>query len=174
MIKKLYIDDIREAPDASWTIVRTYDEAINLLDTEQFDVVSFDHDLGDTNIPERTGYTILMKVVQDKVDGKPVPKEFLVHSANPVGVERMLGVIERYLKQAMFTDLKDYWKDIHGVGKKRINLYKSAFRFLLESNINYTTGPFGDFLFKTEADRAIFLIMFGNNFKAEEAIKGQK
>lgn len=72
----------------------------------------------------------------------------------------------------MFTDLKDYWKDIHGVGKKRINLYKSAFRFLLESNINYTTGPFGDFLFKTEADRAIFLIMFGNNFKAEEAIKG--
>jgi hypothetical protein len=97
-MKKLYIDDIRDAPDSSWIVARTYDEAIKLLDTELFDIVSFDHDLGDNNVPERTGYTILMKVVQDKVDGKPVPKEFHVHSANPVGVERMLGVIERYLK----------------------------------------------------------------------------
>jgi hypothetical protein len=98
---KLYIDDIRPLPDDSWTLARTYDEAISLIEQhgDAIEVVSFDHDLGDWgNGPvERTGYTAVLHVVQMKMDGKPIPKSFRVHSANPVGCERMLGVINRYL-----------------------------------------------------------------------------
>lgn len=96
-MKKLWIDDIRPAPDHTWTIARTVQEAMHLLQTEDFDTVSFDHDLADQSIPERTGYDILLTIVQDKMDGRKVPTTYLVHSANPVGVERMLGVISRYL-----------------------------------------------------------------------------
>lgn len=98
MQKKLYVDDIREAPDSSWTVVRTVDAALIAIDSGEYDIVSLDHDLADHYENERTGYTILMHIVERKMEGLSYPKEVLVHSANPVGVERMLGVIERYLK----------------------------------------------------------------------------
>lgn len=44
---KLYVDDIRDAPDSSWTLVRTISEAIRCIAFFQNDIteISLDHDI---------------------------------------------------------------------------------------------------------------------------------
>jgi hypothetical protein len=56
---KVFLDDRRPAPDSSWTVVQTPEEAIALLETGQVEVISFDHDLGliEDDGAERTGAT---------------------------------------------------------------------------------------------------------------------
>lgn len=108
---KLYIDDKRPLPDDSWTPALTYQDAIAIIDANvgNIEEISFDHDLGldsfqiqyDKDLKEvcveRTGYDVALYIVQMKYDGKPIPTKYNVHSANPVGAERIRGVIERYL-----------------------------------------------------------------------------
>ena len=45
---KIYLDDVRDPPDDSWTVVRSYHAFRNLLMTTREDIteISFDHDLG--------------------------------------------------------------------------------------------------------------------------------
>jgi hypothetical protein len=95
---RIWLDDIRTPPEG-WTWAQTYDEAVGLLERGEAEAISLDHDLGDENPNghERTGYDVLLYLVQMKMDGRPVPGEVRVHSANPVGVARMEGVIDRYL-----------------------------------------------------------------------------
>jgi hypothetical protein len=42
---KLFIDDIRNAPDDSWIVVRTVTGAIRTLATMEVDFISLDHDI---------------------------------------------------------------------------------------------------------------------------------
>jgi hypothetical protein len=96
----LWIDDVR-LPPTDWLWAEDYDQAIHYIEMygDKIDLISFDHDLGDQRVPEKTGYDVLLYIVQMKYDGKPIPKAFNVHSANPVGRDRMSGVIERYLSE---------------------------------------------------------------------------
>lgn len=108
---KVYLDDVRPLPDDSWTPALTYQEAVAILEANvgNIEEMSFDHDLGPDSFQihyddklnevkvERTGYDVLLYIVQMKYDGKATPKKYKVHSANPVGCERMQGVIDRYL-----------------------------------------------------------------------------
>ena len=76
-MKKIYLDDIRTPVDTSWVVVRSYDEFVDKVKEigfENIELVSLDHDLGDTamdeyhnnvspnykldyeNIKEKTGY----------------------------------------------------------------------------------------------------------------------
>lgn len=96
---KLWVDDIRNPPTpVGYDIARTYDEAIMLMTKCDYDVVFLDHDLGDfTAGKERTGYDVLMWIVEQKQAGQPVPTQYILLTANPIGRDRMAGVIERYL-----------------------------------------------------------------------------
>jgi hypothetical protein len=96
---KLWIDDLREAPDPTWETITTSDAAIAFLNFWKdqmesalfpFEVVSFDHDLGgdDTTRP------VVIWMIENNVRFN----EYRVHSANPVGVQWLTGMIERYLK----------------------------------------------------------------------------
>lgn len=92
-IMKLWVDDIRMAPDESWSTARNSKCAISMLSIakEQGDVIeimSLDHDLGgdDTTRP----------VVLWCCENDWWPDEVVVHSANYVGVEWLEGMIERY------------------------------------------------------------------------------
>lgn len=86
---KLFVDDLRDPPDATWAVARTSAEALAVLQSgaQVFDL-SLDHDLGgdDTSRPivlwlaERGGWPAIVRV----------------HSANPVGVEWLTGMVERY------------------------------------------------------------------------------
>jgi hypothetical protein len=42
---KLFIDDLRNAPDDSWIVVRTVTGAIRALATMEVDIISLDHDI---------------------------------------------------------------------------------------------------------------------------------
>jgi len=95
---KLFVNDVRSAPDSSWEIARNYKEAINILESEKVDVLSLDHDLGE----DLTGYDIInwleRKVYHEEIEA---PGKILVHSANPVGVnniKRAINSIERFKK----------------------------------------------------------------------------
>lgn len=95
------MDDLRNPPNnEEYDVARTYDEAVAKIDTGLYDTVYLDHDLGDYHEgKERTGYDVVLYIVQRKMDGFPVPTKYEMLTANPVGRNRMLGVIRRYLSE---------------------------------------------------------------------------
>ena len=113
---RIYLDDIRTPIDKNWTVVRSYDEFIQKINTiglENIELISLDHDLGDSamrewhygvvknytinydNITEKTGMDCTKWLVNKWLDGKPVCK-VMVHSANAVGSANMMGYINNY------------------------------------------------------------------------------
>jgi len=116
MKHRIYLDDVRTPIDKTWIVVRSYDEfvqKINTIGLENIELISLDHDLGDSamaewhygvvknytinydNITEKTGMDCTKWLVNQWLDGKPVCK-VLVHSANAVGSGNMQGWINNY------------------------------------------------------------------------------
>jgi hypothetical protein len=113
---KIYLDDVRTPVDNDWTVVRNYDEfveTINKIGLENIELISLDHDLGDTamaewhrnvyhnytldynNIKEKTGYDCAKWLVDQWMDGQPVVDVF-THSANAIGSANIMGYINNY------------------------------------------------------------------------------
>jgi len=119
MKKRVYLDDVRTPVDPEWIVARDYDEfagIITLLGLENIEVISLDHDLGDTAMEEyysnvRPNYTLDYDHIKEKTGldcckfliaqslatGKPLPTVY-VHSANPIGCGNMMGHINNYYK----------------------------------------------------------------------------
>lgn len=86
---KLFVDDLRDPPNDTWTVARTSDEALTLLHgSEEVTDLSLDHDLGgdDTTRP----------IVLWLAEHGGWPATVRVHSANPVGIEWITGMVNRY------------------------------------------------------------------------------
>ena len=100
-LDKLWVDDVRDPPYRryrEYDIARTYDDAVQRLNNHYYDEVFLDHDLGDfKDGKEHTGYDVLLHIVQMKQEGKRIPQKYTLLTANPVGRQRMQGVIDRYL-----------------------------------------------------------------------------
>jgi hypothetical protein len=125
---RLYLDDLRtpESPDSAWVdnipdwqIVRSYDEFvahIRMHGLENYEVISLDHDLGDTarqeyfnnvhpnytldynNIKEKTGLDCAKWLVAESMTMEiPLPQVY-THSANPIGSANIMGYVNNYLK----------------------------------------------------------------------------
>jgi len=118
MKKRIYLDDIRtpRPETGDWVVVRDYDQFIQNINTiglENIELISLDHDLGDSamaewhygvvknytinydNITEKTGMDCTKWLVNKWLDGAPVCK-VMVHSANAVGAANMMGYINNY------------------------------------------------------------------------------
>lgn len=115
----IYVDDVRHLPSnfvGDWRVVRTIEEAKALLLTGDVSAASLDHDMGACADCIRKGLHVgdmmtaastFMNWCPHHEDGTklvlwmaetghwPKQKPF-VHSANPVGRERMRGLIDRY------------------------------------------------------------------------------
>lgn len=119
----IYLDDVRTPlPNPSthdvpeWIVVRSYDEfveKITEIGLENIELISLDHDLGDTamaewhrnvyhnyqlnydNITEKTGMDCVKWLVEQWMNGAPV-SEVVVHSANAIGSANMMGYINNY------------------------------------------------------------------------------
>jgi hypothetical protein len=94
-IVKLWLDDVRQPPDPSWTRVKTVAEARSLMESAEVLEASLDHDLGPdehgAELP--AGRTLVYWMAEHDI----WPSEAItIHSANVVGVEYMTGMIERY------------------------------------------------------------------------------
>ena len=100
---KLYLDDVRDLPDESFDLARSYDEAVNYVKENGIPTfISFDHDLGvDENeklLP--TGFDFakwLVEMDMDNIYKFPENFSFNVHSANPVGKANIEGYLNNYL-----------------------------------------------------------------------------
>jgi hypothetical protein len=100
---KLYLDDVRDLPDDSYSLVRSYEEAINYVkDNGIPSFISFDHDLGvdENGEPILTGYDFAKWLVEmDMNNVYKFPEDFFfkVHSANPVGKVNIESYLNNYL-----------------------------------------------------------------------------
>jgi hypothetical protein len=93
----LWLDDLRPAPK-EWRWCKTVAEAIEVMETEDVEAMSLDHDLDDWSSAggtprERTGLDFVDWMVEH--NRWPAQKP-VVHSANPVGRQRMKATIDRY------------------------------------------------------------------------------
>lgn len=124
---RLYLDDVRTPIDPNnewvngipqWEVVRSYDEFvahIKLHGLDAYEVISLDHDLGDSamneyynnvhpnytldysNIKEKTGMDCARWLVAESMTkGIPLPQIY-THSANPIGSANIMGYINNYL-----------------------------------------------------------------------------
>jgi hypothetical protein len=95
---KLFVDDIRQPPDNTWIVATTAKKAIQVLNMNKVQVLSLDHDLGD---PDETGYTIICWVEEQTVTNPNfhLPETILVHSANPVGSQKIRRAIRSIEKR---------------------------------------------------------------------------
>ena len=102
---KVYLDDIRMAPDG-W--VRTWwpEEVIALLKTGEVTEISLDHDLGDhfgrpdSVNRERTGYDVLLWIEEAVALEGFDPPIIHIHTANPVADVRMKAAVEAIYRRA--------------------------------------------------------------------------
>ena len=104
---KLYLDDIRDAPDKSWLVCRTAPEAIRQLQKGNVAIISLDHDLGSG---QPTGYDVMKWIEKEVFTNKFTPPLIMqVHSGNPVGKNNIKAAIKRIQKQVMINNLiEDY------------------------------------------------------------------
>jgi len=114
-----YLDDVRIPTEGDWEVVRNYDEFvahIKLNGLENYEVISLDHDLGESamqeyytntkpnfeldynRIEEKTGMDCTRFLVAEAMNKKiPLPTIY-VHSANPIGSANMIGYINNYFR----------------------------------------------------------------------------
>lgn len=98
MNTKLWVDDIRMPPDDTYDIARTFGDAIVKLTATNYTDIYLDHDLADfTDMRERTGYDVVMWLVERKYQGFEVPLRYHYLTANPVGRKNMKELVARYL-----------------------------------------------------------------------------
>lgn len=105
---KIFIDDIRDVPDESWTLCRTITEAIRTINRfDDIECISLDHDIShDVRIdgvyrpfPCEENYTAVAYYIGEKYVNdldNDVPPKVILHTANPVGAEMMKAILKGY------------------------------------------------------------------------------
>lgn len=108
MKKLLWLDDVRNPYLEDWLVfspiekpfdciwVKSYSEFINYIETNGLpNAISFDHDLG----TEETGYDCAKYLVNYCLDNNLNLPIFSSHSANPVGKENILKLLNNFKSQ---------------------------------------------------------------------------
>ncbi|WP_248925531.1 cyclic-phosphate processing receiver domain-containing protein [Paenibacillus hamazuiensis] len=84
----VFLDDTRPNPPG-FKLARTAAEAIQYLKTGKVSVLSLDFDLGTLPV---TGYDVVRYIVENHI----YPKQIIIHSANPFGRQKMLGLLLKH------------------------------------------------------------------------------
>lgn len=105
---KLFVDDIRDAPDDTWHTVRTVTEAIRVIhnNTTKIKEVSLDHDISyPVNVnglsrpypsPETFhAVAYYIATTYSLFDSVYLPK-IILHTANPLGAHQMADTLSRF------------------------------------------------------------------------------
>jgi len=86
----LWIDDRRPAPEGYNVVAATVSEALAFLSTRRVQKISFDHDLGEGG----EAYEVASVIEQAAHNGELDRLEWQVHSANPIGAERITAAMK--------------------------------------------------------------------------------
>lgn len=95
--KVLLIDDKRTF--VKCTIARTFDEGLHLIQTEQWDTLLLDNDLGDED-PRKEGYYIL-NWIEEHPEHKP--GKVIVVSSNPPARKRIKLALQKIYPEGNFV-----------------------------------------------------------------------
>lgn len=92
---KIWVDDIRPAPDETWDFCATVNGAIELIKWYEskgikIELIDLDHDASDYAI-SGGDYINILNWLEETGRSYPIH----IHSMNPVGVENMRRIIER-------------------------------------------------------------------------------
>lgn len=90
---KIWLDDERPAPK-DYICIKTAQEAIILLKTNQVTHISLDHDLG----TDDTGYTVALFIEQAAYNKTLQPLRVAVHTQNTVGRKNICMAIQNAYK----------------------------------------------------------------------------
>lgn len=82
----VYLDDLRDCPNG-FTIARNIEDAINLIENNEVNILSLDHDLGEDSNGELlpTGYDFVKYFCENNLFAKKI----YLHTDNSVGRENM-------------------------------------------------------------------------------------
>lgn len=75
---KIFLDDLRKPPDG-WLHVLTAGYCILLLNSQDVDEISLDHDLG---LEDETGYDVLLWIEEQVITKGYIPPKIKIHTAN--------------------------------------------------------------------------------------------
>ena len=87
---KVYVDDIRPAPDG-YVWCKSVNQAIKLLESESVEGLDLDHDLGDFAYDGGDAINILDWCIEHQVF-----PDVKLHTSNPVGRKNMQRLLDRY------------------------------------------------------------------------------
>lgn len=108
-MKHLFIDDCRmpghvtwvRLPSATYDIVRSYGQFIEYVKENGLpEFITFDHDLDEFDGSDKTGYDIVLWIIDSVLDGKLVIPDnfsFMVHSMNPVGKANIEATLRNFI-----------------------------------------------------------------------------
>lgn len=91
---RIWVDDVRPAPDNSWTTINSVDQFIALVNdigVESIEILDLDHDAGD--FQEDGGDYIRCLDFLEFLGARDIKVK--IHSANPVGVQNMRAIIQK-------------------------------------------------------------------------------
>lgn len=101
---QLWLDDLRPAPPG-WTWVTTAWDAIDALRAGGVVAVSLDHDLGPSDAG--TGHDVACWIEAEAHHGRLTRLVWSIHSANPIGAERMARALAKADTCWDLTELAD-------------------------------------------------------------------
>jgi hypothetical protein len=95
----LWVDDFAGPPDALWTWVSSYDQAIHHLSSGQVTSISLDHNLLPHHYvqdwsDQKTGANILNWMARTKI----IPDQIRIHSIDPYSQSRMIDSLQKLRK----------------------------------------------------------------------------
>jgi len=94
----IYLDDDkvnRNPPSEEWIRLYSYDEFVSWIEKNGLPVtISFDHDLGEGKTGKDCANWLVNYCIDHDLD---LPK-YYVHSANPVGRDNIISLLENYEK----------------------------------------------------------------------------
>jgi len=93
-MKLLYVDDERCLPSQEWDLARNYNEAMYMLSSTQYDLISLDHDIAsyDSVGVEKTGYDILCYLERRRIQYNEKIPYINIHTANVSVWQKMYKV----------------------------------------------------------------------------------
>lgn len=106
---KLWVDDFRDAPDESWTVVRKVEPAIKAIRQFLPDEISLDHDI--ENRPDDETFKPVAYFIGELFNNDVFWADDLlvrIHSDNPVGAKELQAILEDY---GIFAEWEPFTKE---------------------------------------------------------------
>jgi len=105
---RIFMDDDRNHPvGEDWTVVRTIEDMLDLIDRHDADIreISFDNDLRQ-ELDGIHGLTMIRERLLDDPNRLPALERITVHSLNGEAVKAMLSDLRSYVKHDVLPDIE--------------------------------------------------------------------